>query len=142
MCGRKAGHNRSMAENLFNDQLSLHDHSPDLQRALTSASNTYSPPCWKRGMCVAHANFGDFSTLHNQVLKEVIESLKKSYGDKGYKDVLISGDTLIQVRWKVPVPGRVQADRMQHHHQTTKYFLIATHLCLCSTWVAECSRYM
>lgn len=40
------------------------------------------------------------TALHTQIMKTIKENLARTFDDKTSKDVLLSGDTVLQVAWK------------------------------------------
>ena len=133
---RKSGFNRSCAEKEFTGLIPSKGHSEDLQQSMSALSKKYVSACWKRGFCVRDKLCQKYhSLLHNQIFQKIIDSLKKMFA--AFKEVLISGDVVFQVRWKrqsgpaLPLASSSSSSSSSHQQSSdntesyVKTFLIA-----------------
>ena len=105
-------------------------------------SNMYKSPCWKCGMCVSDPLNELHVPLHRQILQEIRTTLKSTFGETAGKEILLSGDTLVQICWKAAGPNDVDvaqsssssgasSSRDSSSFVQGKFFLLVPWLCLC-----------
>lgn len=108
---RKTGFNRTTAPAEFQQFIAAKDHSAELQKELKSRAERYQPACLKRGMCALHPCANRHAPLHTHIFRAIRASLAKAFGEKTSKDVLLSGDVILQLCWKDKLPDSEQDRR-------------------------------
>lgn len=95
---KSKGINKSTAQSTLESKLPIHDHSPYLQSDMKKTADTFKSPCLlSRGLCRLSPCYRQQTVLHKSLLKGIKAQLQDYTVPK---DVLISGDLVVAVRFR------------------------------------------
>lgn len=96
---RKKGYNRTGSNADFQRLIPAENHSCQLQSDIKALAKSFDFPCWKQGICDKHPMKAKHFAFHTHIMQTIKSKLAKIFGDKTAKEVLLSGDTIVQIKW-------------------------------------------
>ena len=96
---KSQGLTKCAASETLERKLPTFDHKPMLQCAMDQTVREYEAPCWVQGGCRKSTVHGSKQLLHRSLMQSIKGQLQKRLPSNVVKDVLISGDVVVAIRF-------------------------------------------